>query len=39
MRVEAGVVYVRVLVDVVDAIGVERAGAPFDAVHFVAFFQ
>jgi len=36
---EAGVVNVRVLVDVVNPLGVERAGAALDAVHDVAFFK
>jgi hypothetical protein len=36
---EAGVFDVWVLVDVVDALGVEQAGAALDAVHDVAFFK
>ena len=36
---EIGVCYVRVLVDVVDTLGVEGTGAALDAVHEVAFFQ
>jgi GDP-L-fucose synthase len=31
MQLEVGVVHMRVLVDVVDALGVEAAGAAFDA--------
>jgi hypothetical protein len=37
VQLEAGVVNVRVLVDVVHPLGVERAGAALDAVHDVAF--
>ena len=37
VQLEVGVVHMRVLVDVVDALGVEAAGAAFDAVHDVAF--
>ena len=39
VQLEAGVVYVGVLVDVVDTVGVKRAGTAFDAVHFVALVQ
>ncbi len=39
VQLEALVVDVRVLVEVVDAVGVERRGAALDAVHFVAFGQ
>ena len=39
VQLEAGVVDVWVLVDVVYALGVERAGAAFDAVHDIAFFK
>ena len=38
VQLEAGVVNVLVLVDVVYALGVERAGAAFDTVDCVAFF-
>ena len=34
---EVGIVDVRVLIDVVYALGVERAGPALDAVHDVAF--
>ena len=36
---EASVVDMRVLVEVVDPVGVEQAGAALDAVHLVAFFE
>ncbi len=36
VQLEAGVVDVRVLVEVVDAVGVEERRAPLDAVHLVA---
>ena len=39
VQLEAGVVDVGVLVDVVNALGVEGAGAALDAVDGVAFFQ
>ena len=39
VQLEVGVLDVRVLVDVVDALGVEQAGAALDAVHDVAFFK
>ena len=39
MQLEAGVVHMRVLVDVVNALRVERAGPALDAVDRVAFFQ
>ncbi len=39
VQLEACVVYMRVLVDVVYTLGVEGAGAAFDAVDGVAFFQ
>ena len=39
MQFEAHVVDVRVLVDMVDALGVELRRAAFDAVDFIAFFQ
>ena len=39
VQVKAGVVNVRVLVDVVHALGVELAAAALDAVHDVALFQ
>lgn len=39
VQLEVGVVNVRVLVDVVNAVGVEAGGTAFDAVHDVAFFQ
>jgi hypothetical protein len=39
VQLEARVFHVRVLVDVVDPAGVERAGAPLDAVHDVALLQ
>ena len=39
MQLEAGVFNVRVLVNVVHPLGVERAGAAFDAMHDVAFFE
>jgi len=39
VQLEARIVDVRVLVDVVHALGVEGAGAALDAVHDVAFFQ
>jgi hypothetical protein len=39
VQLEAGIVNVRVLVDVVHPLGVERAGAALDAVHDVAFLQ
>jgi len=38
VQLEAGVVHMRVLVDVVYALGVERAGPALDAVDDVAFF-
>ncbi|MCY1531169.1 hypothetical protein D9M68_663870 [compost metagenome] len=39
VQVEAGVVHMRVLVDVVDALGVELAAAALDAVNDVALFE
>ena len=39
MQAEAGVLDVRVLVNVVDPLGVEERGAALDAVDFVAFFE
>ena len=39
VQLEACVVYMRVLVNMVYALGVERAGAAFDAVDCVAFFE
>ncbi len=39
VQLEAGIVNVRVLVDVVYPLGVERAGAALDAVNGVAFFE
>ena len=36
---ELAVVDVGILVEMIDAVGVEQRGAPFDAVDFVAFFQ
>ena len=39
VELEARIVNVRILVDVVNTVGIERAGAAFDAVHFVTFFQ
>jgi hypothetical protein len=39
VQLEALVVDVRVLVQVVDAVGVEQAGAALDAVHRVALFS
>lgn len=36
---EAAILDVRVLVQVVDAVGVEEAAAALDAVHLVAFFE
>ena len=36
---EAAPLLVRILVEVVDAVGVEQRGAAFDAMHFVAFAQ
>jgi len=39
VQVKAGVVNVRVLIDVVHALGVELAAAALDAVHDVALFQ
>jgi hypothetical protein len=39
MQHEVAVVDVRILVQVVDAVGVEQAGAAFDAMHLVALFE
>lgn len=39
MQLEAGILYVLVLVDVVYALGVKGAGSALDAVHGIAFFQ
>lgn len=39
VQLQACVIYMRVLVDVINALGVERAGAAFDAVHLIAFFK
>ena len=39
VQFEAHVVDVRILVDMVDTLGVELRGAAFDAVDFIAFFQ
>ncbi len=39
VQLEVGTGDVRVLVDVVHPLGVKRAGAAFDAVNDVAFFQ
>lgn len=39
VELEAGVVDVRVFVDVIDALGVEQGGAALDAVHFVTLFE
>jgi hypothetical protein len=39
VQFEAGIVNVRVLVDVVHPLGVEAAGTALDAVHDVAFVQ
>ena len=39
MQREALVVHMRVLVQVVNPVGVEQRGAAFDAVHCVAFVQ
>ena len=39
VQFEIGIIYVRVLVDVIHPLRVERAGAALDAVHDVAFFQ
>ena len=36
MQLEALVVDVRILVEVVDTVGVEERGAALDAMHFVA---
>ena len=36
---EAAALFMRVLVQVVNAVGVEQRGAPLDAVHFVALAQ
>jgi hypothetical protein len=35
---ELAVIDVRVLIQVIDAVGVEQAGAAFDAMHGVAIF-
>ena len=39
VQLEIGVFYVRILVNVIDPLGVEGTGTAFDAVHDVAFFQ
>jgi len=39
VQLEAGIVDVRILVDVVHTLGVKGAGAALDAVHDVTFFQ
>ena len=39
VQLEAGVVHMRVLVDVGHTLGVKAGRAPLDAVHGVAFFQ
>ena len=39
MLLEVGVINVRVLVDVVDPLGIERAGPALDAVDEVAFVK
>ena len=39
VEVEAGVVFVGVAIDVVDALGVEGGGAADEAMHLVTFFQ
>jgi len=39
VQLEVGVLNVRVLVNVVDPLGIEGAGAALDAVHHVAFFK
>jgi hypothetical protein len=39
VQFEIGVLYVRILVDVIDTLGIEGTGAAFDAMHDVAFFQ
>jgi hypothetical protein len=39
MQLEASVLHVRRLVDVVDSFGIERGRSPLDAMHFVAFFE
>ena len=36
---EAHALFMAILIQMVDAVGVEQAGAPLEAVHFVAFFQ
>ena len=39
VQAEARVLDVRILVDVIDPLGVEERGAAFDAVDLVAFFE
>ena len=39
VQLEIGILNMRVLVDVVDALGVEGAGAALDAVHHITFLQ
>jgi hypothetical protein len=39
MEHQAGIALVGVLVEVIDAAGVEAAGPPLDAVHRIALFQ
>ena len=39
MKDKVSVVHMGVLVQVIDAVGVEQGGPAFDAVDFIAFFQ
>jgi hypothetical protein len=39
MQLEVGVINMRVLVDVVNALRVKERSAPLDAVNYVSFFQ
>ena len=39
MQLEIGILYVWILVDVIDTLGVEGTGAAFNAMYHVAFFQ
>ena len=37
--VDNNMVFVRVLIEMINAIGIEQRGPAFDAVHFISFFQ
>jgi hypothetical protein len=39
VQLEVGVIYMRILIDMVNALGVEGTGAALDAVNDIAFFK